>query len=159
MILGGLWHGAAWNFIIWGTYHGVLLAMHRAIRDSKRGLSMVVDEGRAHLLNGLKIVCFFQLTSVGWLIFRAHGFHDMSAKLQAVLFYTKLSDFWTPDAAHLVAFVIPFMAFEVYQYLSGQLEPWRRWPWPIRTLWYTALLVLIAILMPEVQTPFIYFQF
>ena len=159
MILGGLWHGAAWNFIIWGTYHGVLLAAHRVIRDGKRGLSAAFDEGRSRLLNGLKIVCFFQLTCVGWLIFRVRDHQDMIAKFKAVLLYTKIDEFWSAEAGRLAAFVIPFLAFELYQYLKGDLEPWRRWPGAVRILWYVALLVLIAILTPEVQTPFIYFQF
>jgi len=160
MILGGLWHGAAWNFIIWGAYHGVLLAIHRAFRDGKRALAAAAaNQEGARLLNGLKIVCFFQLTCIGWLIFRARGFHDIVAKFKAVLLYTKLDDFWSPEAGQLLAFVVPFLAFEVYQYLTGDLEPWRRWPGAVRILWYVALLVLIAILVPEVQTPFIYFQF
>ena len=81
------------------------------------------------------------------------------AKLKAVLFYTRVDEFWSPEAGQLIAFVVPFFAFEVYQYLKGDLEPWRRWPGAVRILWYVALLVLIAILVPEVQTPFIYFQF
>ena len=36
MVLGGLWHGAAWNFVIWGAYHGILLAIHRIFRDANR---------------------------------------------------------------------------------------------------------------------------
>ena len=66
----------------------------------------------ARLVNALKIVCFFQLTCVGWLIFRARGFRDIVAKFEAVLFYTKVNDFWTPDAGRLAAFVVPFLIFE-----------------------------------------------
>ena len=160
MLLGGLWHGAAWNFVIWGAYHGILLAVHRAFRGERRSVGAAAVE-REHplLLKLLAIFFFFQLTCIGWLIFRARGFQDLVAKFKAVLLYTRLEEFWSPDAWRLLAFVLPFVAFEVYQYVTGDLEPWRRWPRPVRTLWYVALLVLIAILVPEVQTPFIYFQF
>ena len=160
MLLGGLWHGAAWNFLIWGAYHGTLLCLHRAFSAERRSLGgAVVARDRPLLVKGLAIAFFFQLTCVGWLLFRARGFHDLVAKLKAVLLYTRVEEFWSPDAVRLLAYVLPFAAFELYQYVTGDLEPWRRWPWPARTLWYTTLMVLIAILVPEAQTPFIYFQF
>jgi len=160
MLLGGLWHGAAWNFIIWGGYHGALLCAHRALRREPRsaGAAATVSES-SPLLRGLSILGFFQLTAIGWLIFRARGYSDLVAKLKAVLLYTRLEEFWSADSGRLLAFVLPFVAFETYQYLTGNLEPWRHWPRPVRVLWYVLLMVLIAILVPEVQTPFIYFQF
>ena len=62
MLLGGLWHGASWNFVIWGGYHGVLLAIERMVwgRREQTGLLRIP----------LAIVTFL-LVCVGWVFFRA----------------------------------------------------------------------------------------
>jgi alginate O-acetyltransferase complex protein AlgI len=65
MLLGGLWHGASWNFVIWGGYHGALLAGERAL--GRRHF-----ETRPHaLLTPVRIVLTFVLVCVGWVFFRA----------------------------------------------------------------------------------------
>ena len=65
MLTAGLWHGASWNFVIWGAYHGVLLALARiagAMRRRRR---------RARRwLAPLQIAGMFLLTNLGWLFFR-----------------------------------------------------------------------------------------
>jgi len=62
MVLGGLWHGASWNFVIWGLYQGVLLAAHRFLIAERRFLT-------SPLWDPLKILVTFYLTCLGWLIF------------------------------------------------------------------------------------------
>ena len=73
MFLGGLWHGAAWTFMLWGLYHGILLCAHRVYttwlvhpKCSSSVLSMV-----------LRILVFFQFTSLGWLLFRANSIDNL----------------------------------------------------------------------------------
>ncbi len=78
MLLGGLWHGAAWTFVIWGAYHGVLLCVYRAASDCRhifavqdsysRGNSTVQSSIRA-----LRISIMFGFTLLGWLIFRSES--------------------------------------------------------------------------------------
>jgi alginate O-acetyltransferase complex protein AlgI len=60
MLLGGLWHGASWNFAIWGCYHGMLLALERIVGGKERAW-----------LRPLRIVITFVLVMVGWVFFRA----------------------------------------------------------------------------------------
>ena len=68
MLLGGLWHGANWTFIAWGLYHGVLLCLFRLVPGSD-------PQPGGSLLNRLRwlitVALMFQLTCVGWLLFRA----------------------------------------------------------------------------------------
>ncbi len=62
MLLGGLWHGAAWNFVVWGAYHGLLLAGERALgRESVWG----------RLPGPLRNAGVFLAVLVGWVFFRA----------------------------------------------------------------------------------------
>jgi alginate O-acetyltransferase complex protein AlgI len=63
MLLGGLWHGASWNFVIWGGYQGALLSAERALGISQRRLSAA---GRV-----LGIPVTFALALIGWVFFRA----------------------------------------------------------------------------------------
>jgi hypothetical protein len=76
MVLGGLWHGAAWTFVVWGAYHGVLLAVHRFV--SPPGSAPV----RGRLVTVAARVGTFHLIVLGWVFFRApsllDGMHALS---------------------------------------------------------------------------------
>ena len=68
MLLGGLWHGAAWNFVIWGGYHGVLLSVYRRFQ----GRTVPGGPAKKSLMRYfLKAIFMFQLTCLGWIFFRA----------------------------------------------------------------------------------------
>ena len=76
MLLGGLWHGAAWNFVLWGLYQGLLLSGHRLFMESLRKnpkLSSYVPE----LSAAISIPLFFIFTCYGWLLFRASSFEQI----------------------------------------------------------------------------------
>jgi alginate O-acetyltransferase complex protein AlgI len=62
-LLSGLWHGASWNFVLWGGYHGVLLVLARLVAPRRR------RKGRAWR-RPLRVAGMFALTCVGWLLFR-----------------------------------------------------------------------------------------
>jgi D-alanyl-lipoteichoic acid acyltransferase DltB (MBOAT superfamily) len=70
MLIGGLWHGASWNFVIWGGLHGAALAVERGL--AKRGV-------RIPLPGWLKVACTFTFVSLCWLPFRC----GTSAQTQA----------------------------------------------------------------------------
>jgi D-alanyl-lipoteichoic acid acyltransferase DltB (MBOAT superfamily) len=159
MLLGGLWHGAAWNFVLWGLYHGTILVLFRAWNEYWSAYPKTMRIKRMVIPTWLAIFLYFQVTCVGWLIFRCTDYSDIISKLSSVVLYTKLDDFLVDNSSRLFIFLVPFICFEIYQYLSKNQEPWCRWPVAVRTVWYALLIVCIAIFRPEVQTPFIYFQF
>jgi D-alanyl-lipoteichoic acid acyltransferase DltB (MBOAT superfamily) len=68
MLLGGLWHGASWNFVIWGGYHGALLSVERLLG--------VRERPRWSLADPLRAAFTFALASIGWIFFRATTLHD-----------------------------------------------------------------------------------
>ena len=65
MLLGGLWHGASWNFVLWGGYHGALLGLERAVRGNRR-----LSE-KWNWLYPFKAVTTFALVMISWVFFRA----------------------------------------------------------------------------------------
>jgi D-alanyl-lipoteichoic acid acyltransferase DltB (MBOAT superfamily) len=66
MLLGGLWHGANWTFVVWGAYHGILLIFHKRLSPKF---------GR-FIPKGLSIFIVFNLVCLGWLFFRAESIHQ-----------------------------------------------------------------------------------
>ncbi|MGQ0665547.1 MAG: MBOAT family O-acyltransferase [Nitrospiraceae bacterium] len=71
MVLVGLWHGAAWTFVVWGAYQGCLLIIHRIISRSSFHVKLTHQLG--HLGKPLAVLGMFHLTCFGWLIFRAQS--------------------------------------------------------------------------------------
>ncbi len=82
MALGGLWHGAAWTFVTWGVFHGVLLGLQRAwgTVTGRIGLGW-----RWRVPRELKIIVMFHLTCVGWLMFRAPDWGVVSSMLSGLV--------------------------------------------------------------------------
>ena len=77
MILGGLWHGAAWTFALWGCLHGLFLVMEHGLKQ----ITAYRPKGAAKL--ALMLVTF-SLVSLTWIPFRAQGFENMSMMLAAL---------------------------------------------------------------------------
>lgn len=80
MLLGGLWHGAAWNFALWGAYHGVLLVVERLIigdsPSAPRSLSLRI----------LAILRTFVLVTFGWLLFRVESLNQFAIIVYNIVF-------------------------------------------------------------------------
>jgi D-alanyl-lipoteichoic acid acyltransferase DltB (MBOAT superfamily) len=85
MLLGGLWHGAAWTFAIWGFYHGSLLCVHRFITSRKNAIPHQKTD--AFWFRAVKIIVMFHLTCLGWLIFRAENLGQLMSMLKSLIFY------------------------------------------------------------------------
>ncbi len=88
MLLGGIWHGAAWHFVAWGVFHGSILMIHRTVSALVGGPG---HPGRVSRL--LRMFFFFQLTCLGWILFRANSLSDVGLLLR------RLGGWATVDAA------------------------------------------------------------
>lgn len=77
MLLGGLWHGAAWNFVLWGGYHGFLLCLYRAVPEAFHSW-WSRSRLRASIGFWLSMALFFVFTLYGWLLFRAVSFEQIA---------------------------------------------------------------------------------
>lgn len=159
MVLGGLWHGAAWNFVLWGFYQGALLCVYRAFTPKAKQQSP--SKTGFGLLKGLvAIAFFFVLTCYGWLLFRA-------TSLAQIITFTKILflDFGNfalsvPKPPLPVLLGLPLLiGYEVVEYLSANSQSKRRYPIPARAAVYAALIIIL--LMGESNAPaqFIYSQF
>jgi D-alanyl-lipoteichoic acid acyltransferase DltB (MBOAT superfamily) len=157
MLLGGLWHGAAWTFVIWGAYHGVLLSVHhyRAVRRAARGATEPSWAGHVWVQRFVT----FQLVCIGWVFFRSDSLAS------ALEMFGRLFTGWgTPTEL-----VTPLVLAAIALLLVTQLWPpafARHLQDRIATLRPVSLgavgavgLFVISTLGPQGVAPFIYFQF
>ena len=149
MLLGGLWHGASWNFAIWGGYHGALLAVERMAgrRMFETRPSLWLYPFRAALTVGL--VC------VGWVFFRAANFAD-SRYIIGQLFSFAHSPNPIVIPHWLIWLIIGSLAIAIAK------EKWnlsRAPAWAYVPALAALLLVIELFGVTDKQIPFIYFQF
>lgn len=156
MILGGLWHGAAWTFVVWGLYQGCLLVAHRAASPWLDRIQPRNSVDRAWW-SGLRILVTFHLVCLGWLIFRASSMEQVAGMVHAIVFRPAI-----PPMATLILVavaIIPLWLVQLVQYVSGDLDVIARTPWYVRSAFYTLCFYAIVLGGEFGGEQFIYFQF
>jgi len=152
MTLGGLWHGAAWTFVAWGAYQAMLIISFRTARENGEPAA-----ARPAVGAWLRVLFFFQLTCVGWLLFRATSIAQAAQMLYAVAFA-----FGPPavvDARLLLAILLPLFLVEWVQIAGDDvLAPLRLRP-AIRAVVYVSVFYLLIVYGAHHHREFIYFQF
>ena len=168
MLLCGLWHGAAWTFVLWGAYHGLLLALHRYFMSEKKLFieSRFLKSGAGLLFSILvtQVLVFF-----GWLIFRVGSFENLIMYIQAVL--TSTSEITTITKVAFIAGIIGFVGLSIlmlnkkfagfiheilyFDYL-GIISRQKMRYWMIYLI---VLITMILVLSPPETPEFIYFAF
>jgi len=157
MFLGGLWHGAGWTFITWGLYHGLLLIIYRLFEFKHEGIPRRLMHHR--IGRGLRMIFFFHLVCISWLLFRAETMDQVWQMLGTVF-----TDFTVTSLCHYAAgmmlfFITPLMVLEYWIEKSGDLLKPINSHWTLRTLLYTYIALMLWIFPPLSKQVFIYFQF
>src|SRR4051812_42083134 len=153
MLIGGLWHGASWNFVIWGGIHGSMLAVERTQRK---------DSLYRRLPRFLRIAVTFVIVCIAWVFFRADTLSQTGSYLRSMA-----GSGTTPPGAQLIAGTL-FTPYHVMMFvLCGAIV------WTAPQTWHftqtltlpkaaicLGMLVLSAFLMwTQTVNPFLYFQF
>ncbi len=153
MLLGGLWHGASWNFVIWGGIHGGWLALERRLGK---------DSFYHTMPNPCRVIITFVIVCLSWVFFRAAtleasvhylqnmfgmGYMQEGARLLSGIIYKPY---------YLVTFVVA--AFAVW-WMPQSWDITRKMTWP-RTAWcILVMLASLVVLFTQSYNPFIYFIF
>jgi len=157
MFLGGLWHGAAWTFVLWGSYHAVLLIIHRIFSrgsgDKKPG------NNRGSLKYILKMIVFFHLMVLGWLLFRAESIHQIGEMLYALFTNFKFDGQLIKSWIKAGAFILPLVSVQIWQYRSNDLMVMYKQQWLLKTFLYAVMTYLLIGWGVMNAQEFIYFQF
>ncbi len=112
MFLGGLWHGASWNFVLWGTFHGIALAVHKmwmSIIGRKKGEQ---SHGWRRVFG---VIITFHFVCFCWIFFRNADFQNSMDMLRQIfttfrpqLFPQLLEGYWKVFALMLLGFLLHF---------------------------------------------------
>lgn len=157
MLLGGLWHGAAWNFVLWGSYHGILLVGYHAWKTSRPVLK--IEKSDSKFLAGIKILGMFILINMGWIIFRSHSLSQIIYILTHLLTFDPLLTSSLRMAYELAFFTLPLLALYLLQARSQNLLVLIHWPrWRLAMV-YSFLLIGILVYGVRESMEFIYFRF
>ena len=157
MLLGGLWHGAAWTFVAWGAIHGSGQVVGHLRRSNRlaRGLDPLPD-GRRHVV--VQRLVTFHIVCLGWIFFRADSFST------ATTLIGRLFTAWgrAPLVTPLV--VITVLGTVALQYLppnlgGGVQRAFARQPWVTQGAILGVVLLAITTLGPQGVAPFIYYKF
>jgi D-alanyl-lipoteichoic acid acyltransferase DltB (MBOAT superfamily) len=161
-VVSGLWHGASWNFVLWGLYHGVLLLVAHALRPLEpRG-------GWRRLSWPVQAFVMFMLANVGWLIFRERDFDALVRDFLLSPSAATTGDWQTGAYLFLLAVVysVPLWAHAAWDALPfGRPRPDRETPyatpgWVVgQALLCGVLFALIVVFRSRESLSFIYFQF
>lgn len=157
MLIGGLWHGAAWKFVFWGAMHGVGLAVHKACKPV---LQKIPD-------NWFTVFVFWAVTflyvSLLWVFFRAASFEDSVIIINNIFIdfhWNQIPQFFEARAvwcimmiALIISHFIPQSVADRVQYLFVSS------PWIVKLICFLTVVQLVIEFMSEEVAPFIYFQF
>ena len=155
MLIGGLWHGAGWTFVVWGGIHGTALVVERWWRGRPGFVEHAWTPGRRtwHRFWTFQIVCF------AWIFFRADSFPDAWAVI------TQLFTAWGEPSPLVTAGVLVAIAVGLgSQYLPRRLPlaimaRFSRLPVPAQAVVLALALLMTNTMGPEGVAPFIYFRF
>jgi D-alanyl-lipoteichoic acid acyltransferase DltB (MBOAT superfamily) len=174
MLLGGLWHGASWTFMLWGGLHGFYLSINHAFRRATKGLR--APRSLRLPLQVASVALTFAATSLAWIVFRAPDLaaaRNVAGGLIGLGHSTVVS--FSPLAAGtllllgIIVWLMPNSMELMWRYKPAlpspypnqPVEPARRLAWaptPLNAAAY-GLLCLVAVLALSNLKPFIYFQF
>jgi len=157
MVIGGFWHGAAWNFLLWGFYHGSLLIADRYLKPTMDKLFDWPGRVGKTLSFAVLVVLFFHFTCYGWLLFRATSLSQIISMTGS--FFGSWHVDWSV-ATKIAALSSPLILVQMIQFAWGRLEflSFRWIPAEARVAVYAAMSYFVLFHGGTAQS-FIYFQF
>ncbi len=163
MTLGGLWHGASWPFVIWGFYHGAMLAITRWVH-TWLGVDPLKPLVNHWLWKTLAIVATFHVVCFGWIFFRAVTFDDAFTTIANLFDWSDMESLraisqpwftWRIAIGALVALPTAHMAVAWLRARGAHKSPL----WAIARPLFFGAVIAGALLAPKGGGQFIYFQF
>lgn len=153
MVLGGLWHGAAWTFLIWGFFHGFILAVERVLK-------IELYQTKIRWLKIAWPVLTFLLVILGWVIFRATSVEHAITWFNQLFSWQgglRLDGFSarTRDRFGLAMLVGVFLVFKC----SNTQEMMKKFQGSIWSGIVASCLLFLSLLLLTSDSPFLYFQF
>ena len=155
MLLGGLWHGAAWNYVIWGALHGTALCVNKLWAQAGERFSQALEHNVAWTIAAVMLTQLWVM--IAWVFFRCDGAAQSIEVLTAILDPRAHPGLAAPAVeGYIVAIIAIDHAIGSARFRSFQTLGRGR---PLVWGGLGALMALALAAAPLVQKPFIYFQF
>ena len=156
MLLGGLWHGAAWTFVLWGAFQGVWLVLYRLWSENVMRRYPVLSVPR-----WVNVLLTFHVQCISYVFFRAESLLAAWAMLRSVLDFSQVAT-WNTQIAYVAIVAMLFLLHLGEKYVDDNhrllLARWHGVPAPLRGMAY-ALVMFFLVLSFRPAQPFIYFRF
>jgi len=155
MVLGGLWHGAAWTFVVWGALHGGALIVHKEWSKFSQRVPQLAKPSEWVTLLG--VLMTFYWVCITWIFFRAESFSTAMTVLQSFVLLR------SPGTQQLSIGILGVLFSLVWIHWLTSKDVWGRavnhLPTQLYAVGYGFAAALILTLVPVGYTAFIYFQF
>lgn len=158
-ILCGLWHGANWTFVIWGAYQAALLIIYRVLRPSFKFSLSPKTSGRQRAWFIIRVIFFFHIICLGWLIFRAQSISQLVTMLGALIFNFKGAEQSFGFTLKIISLIWLLVIVQIFQFIKSDQLFILKQNWTIRAAFYCLIFYLILIFGVTDGREFIYFRF
>jgi alginate O-acetyltransferase complex protein AlgI len=156
MILGGLWHGARWTFVIWGLFHGIILVVYRIFGDRKTD---TLSQGLPLFNRVFKVIIMFHLVCIGWLFFRADNVGQVWGMIFVLFTQFKITPFALYGFGMILFFAGPLFLYEALIEKCKNLLFIPQSNMFLQVGVYSYQSLMLMIFPPLIAQTFIYFQF
>jgi D-alanyl-lipoteichoic acid acyltransferase DltB (MBOAT superfamily) len=161
MLLGGLWHGASFKFIVWGGMHGLALALDKAKIELFKKFKVNVPKHALYQLGGWFVT--FNLVAFCWIFFRAISFESALAMLHQIGNNFKAELCWQLISGYQAVFLLIALGYAIHFIPQKFEEEIKKWITVSPSFVQAALLAIMIYLVYQTRSaevqPFIYFQF
>ena len=176
MLLGGLWHGAGWTFIVWGGLHGFYLVINQGWQKMRRALGQDTQRGLSSPMHVFSVLLTFIAVTAAWVVFRADSLDTAFTILKAMSGLNGVEWHSTNDLIHpatrnrlLICMIIAWAAPNTQQIMhkfrpalgvpTGAGAVRMEWDFRYRWILLYACVAIFGLMSISELNEFIYFQF
>lgn len=160
MVIGGLWHGASWLFVLWGAWHGLLLVFHKLFMRLRGNRKDKPANKVAHVLG---VLLTFHLVAIGWVFFRADSLtvvgemaSQIATQFHPEVFMQFVEGYPTVTLAIVVGYLLHYTP---HRWSEGVCKVLERMPFVCKAVVFAVFIFLVLQVRSSELVPFIYLQF
>lgn len=158
MFLGGLWHGAHWTFVIWGSLHGLYLVFGYTTKKARKKLVKKIKLNKIPWLRHfISVFITFNLVSFAWIFFRAESFAKAFNYIKDIRLV--VPEQGTVHLVYNIILVGLFILVEILYKNREKMKWLQRTPAVVKIAGFALIICLIIVFAVDTSNEFIYFQF